>query len=111
MLFAGCGNSDIDDNRSFLEQMLAEQFVPETSQLVTLQTYRTDDPQSEQRVVDNLASARDYLNGLAETFNRGQRTLKLEPFEWRRAGPTQTQWVFGFRLGNGPKKVAILAHL
>jgi len=111
VLFAGCGNSDIDDNRSFLEQMLAEQFVPETSQLVTLQTYRTDDPQSEQRVVDNLASARDYLNGLAETFNRGQRTLKLEPFEWRRAGPTQTQWVFGFRLGNGPKKVAILAHL
>ena len=112
VLFSGCGSSDDDDIRSPLEQMLAEQFVPETSRLVTLQTYRTDDPQSEQRVVENLASARDYLNGLAETFNRGQRTLKLEPFEWRgAAGTTPTQWVFGFRLGNGPKKIAILAHL
>ncbi|AKJ30116.1 succinyl-diaminopimelate desuccinylase [Caldimonas brevitalea] len=91
--------------------MLAQQFVSEASHLVTLQTYRTEDPQSEQRVVDNLASARSYLMGLAEEFNRGQRTLKLEPFEWRRAGPSQTQWVFGFRLGSGPKKVAILTHL
>jgi len=111
VLLTGCGSSDIDDP-PILERMLAEQFVPETSHLVTLQTYRTDDPQSEQRVVENLASARDYLNGLAETFNRGQRTLKLEPFEWRgAAGTTPSQWVFGFRLGDGPKKIAILAHL
>lgn len=111
VLLAGCGSSDGDDIRTYLERMLAERFVPETSHLVTLQTFRTEDPQSEQRMVDNMASARDYLTGLAEEFNRGQRTLKLEPFEWRRAGPTQTQWVFGFRLGNGPKRVAILAHL
>lgn len=111
VLLTGCGSSDNDDP-PILERMLAEQFVPETSRLVTLQTFRTDDPQSEQRAVDNLASARDYLNGLAETFNRGQRTLKLEPFEWRgAAGTTPTQWVFGFRLGDGPKKIAILAHL
>ena len=81
VFFAGCSGSDGDDSRSSLERMLAQQFVPETSHLVTLQTYRTDDPQSEQRVVDNLASARSYLMGLAEEFNRGQRTLKLEPFE------------------------------
>lgn len=110
VLLAGCG-SDGDDNRPLLERMLAERFVPETSHLVTLQTYRTDEPQSEQRMVDNLTHARDYLNGLAQEFNRGQRTLKLEPFEWRQEGPTQTQWVFGFRLGSGPKRVAILAHL
>lgn len=110
VLFVGCGGSDGDTN-FFLERMLAQQFVPETSHLVTLQTYRTEEPQSEQRVVDNLALTRDYLNALADEFNRGQRTLKLEPFEWRRAGPSQTQWVFGFRLGSGPKKVAILTHL
>ncbi len=110
VLVAGCGSSDGDDIRSFLDRMLAQQFVSETSHLITLQTYRTEDPQSEQRVVDNLASARGYLMGLAEEFNRGQRTLKLEPFEWRRAGPSQTQWVFGFRLGSGPKRVEILAH-
>lgn len=111
VLLAGCGSSDGDDNRPYLDRMLAERFVPETSELVKLQTYRSDDPQSEQRMVENMASARDYLSGLAEEFNREQRTLKLEPFEWRRAGPTQTQWVFGFRLGNGPKRIAILAHL
>lgn len=110
VFFLGCGGWD-DDDRSFLDRMLTQQFVSETSHLVTLQTYRTEDPQSEQRIVDNLALARDYLAGLAEEFNRGQRTLKLEPFEWRRAGPTQTQWVFGFRLGSGPKKVAVLTHL
>jgi succinyl-diaminopimelate desuccinylase len=110
VFFAGCGSSDGDGN-AFLERMLAQQFVAEASHLVTLQTYRTDDPQSEQRVVANLALARDYLNSLAEDFNRGQQTLKLQPFEWRRAGPTQTQWVFGLRLGSGPKKVAILTHL
>jgi len=110
VFFVGCGGSDGDDH-SFLDRMLAQQFVPEASHLVTLQTYRTEDPQSEQRVVDNLAIARDYLIALAEDFNKGQRTLKLEPFEWRRAGPTQTQWVFGLRLGSGPKKVAILTHL
>lgn len=111
VLLAGCGSSDGDDSRSYLDRMLAERFVPEASHLITLQTYRTDDPQSEQRMVDNLTSARDYLTSLAEEFNLGQRTLKLEPFEWRRAGPTQTQWVFGLRLGTGPKRVAILAHL
>ena len=111
VFFAGCGSSDGDDTRSYLERTLAQQFVSETSHLVTLQTYRTEDPQSEQLVVDNLARSRDYLMGLAQEFNLGQSTLKLEPFEWRRAGPTQTQWVFGFRLGSGPKKVAILAHL
>ena len=111
VILAGCGSSDGDDGPPLLERMLAEQFIPETSHLVTLQTYRTDDPQSEAQVVEGLASSRDYLVGVADAFNRGQRTLKLEPFEWRRAGPTQTQWVFGFRLGNGPKRIAILAHL
>ena len=110
LFFLGCGGWD-DDDRPFLERMLAQQFVAETSHLVRLQTYRTEDPQSEQRIVDNLALARDFLTGLAQEFNQKQRTLKLEPFEWRRAGPTQTQWVFGFRLGSGPKKVAILTHL
>ncbi|WP_081528224.1 M20/M25/M40 family metallo-hydrolase [Rubrivivax gelatinosus] len=110
VFFLGCSDSG-DDGRSYLDRTLDRQFVPETSHLVTLQTYRTDEPDSEQRIVDNLTLARDYLTGLAEEFNQDQRTLKLEPFEWRRDGPTQTQWVFGFRLGNGPKKIAILTHL
>jgi hypothetical protein len=47
--------SDGDDSRLFLERMLARQFV-EASHLVTPgRTVRK--PQSEQRVVDNLASA------------------------------------------------------
>jgi succinyl-diaminopimelate desuccinylase len=58
VFFAGCGSDD-DDDRPTLERMLDQQFVSETSHLVTLQTYRTEDPQSEQRIVDNLTSARD----------------------------------------------------
>ena len=104
----GGGTSDAT---SIFEQMLQERFISETAQLVTFPTYRTEAPESEQQVVDNLTHARDYLLGLAEEFNQGQKTLQLEPFEWRRPGPTQTQWVFGFRLGSGPRRVAILTHL
>jgi succinyl-diaminopimelate desuccinylase len=99
------------DATALLEQMLQERFIAETAHLVTVPTYRTEAPESEQQVVANLTRARDYLLGLAEAFNQGQKTLQLKPFEWRRPGPTQTQWVFGFRLGSGPRRVAILTHL
>jgi len=105
-----CGVDLISAN-SALERMLKERFISETAHLITFQTYRTEAPESEQQVVEHLTRQRDYLMGLAEEFNQGQKTLKLEPFEWRRPGPTQTQWVFGFRLGGGPRRVAILTHL
>lgn len=105
-------SSDADRRAQRLfERMMQRRLIPETVRLVEMETYRTEAPDSEQKVIANLTRARDYLMGLAERFNRGQRTLKLEPFEWRHPGPAQTQWVFGFRLGTGPRKVAMLTHL
>ena len=96
---------------AFLIARLDETFIPDTSALVEIQTYRDDSPDSEARVVANLQRIRETLEARVETFNAGQETLRLEPFEWQEEIDGVSRWVFGFRLGDGPRKFSILTHM
>lgn len=95
----------------YLLARLDKTFIPDTSALVEIETYRDDAPDSEARVVANLARIQTYLNERVATFNAEQETLFLEPFEWREEINGTERWVFGFRLGDGPRKFSVLTHM
>lgn len=86
-------------------------FLRDLSALIRERTYRDDAPDSEQRVINNLNNVRSYLNARIETFNDGQRALKIVPFQWQAEIDGVTRWVFGFRLGDGPRKFSMFTHL
>ncbi len=88
---------------AYLNARIDDLFLADTWALVEIQTYRDETPGSEERVIANLEQIRDYLNERVNTFNAGQETLRLEPFEWRQEIEGISRWVFGFRLGNGPR--------
>ena len=101
-------SEDID---AFLNARLDDTFLPDTSALVEIQTYRDEAPDSEERIIANLTLIQEYLNARAAEFNAGQETLPLEPFNWREEVDGALRWVFGFRIGEGPRKFSILTHL
>ena len=94
-----------------LDAFFDHSFQSRTSALVAIPTYRSAEPTNKQTVVQNLERVRETLKSWADTFNAGQKTLQLEFFEWRENADDSHPWVFGFRLGNGPRKFAILTHL
>ncbi|MFN2167722.1 MAG: M20/M25/M40 family metallo-hydrolase [Anaerolineae bacterium] len=100
--------SEVDE---FLLSRLADTFVADTSALVEIQTYRDDSPDSEARVTANLQRIHDYLVRRVDAFNAGQQTLRLEPFDWQEEIGGVNRWVFGFRVGDGPRKFSMLTHM
>jgi len=100
-----------DDADTYIKARMDDTFIADTSALVEIQTYRDDSPDSEERVVANLKRIQDYLNQRASAFNAEQETLNLEPFEWSETIDGVTRWVFGFRVGDGPRKFSILTHM
>lgn len=100
--------SDID---AYLEARNGDRFVKDLASLVRIPTYRDDSAESEPRVLRNLESTRAYLQARVDSFNAGQRTLKIKPFEWRAEVGGVSRWVFGFRVGDGPRKFSVFSHL
>lgn len=99
-----------------LEEYWNRFFLEETKTLVRIPTYR-----EEGRQVDHhLQMTQDLLQYWAKTFNDDELTqLKLRFFEWdsgeekeegKQPKPPQYK-VFGFRIGDGARKVSLLAHL
>jgi succinyl-diaminopimelate desuccinylase len=84
------------------------------SKLVAIETYRTENFENEETVVANMQKIYDDLNAQAQQFNAEQKTHKLEPWEWKKESGSASEpkyfWVFGFRLGKGPRKIALSAH-
>lgn len=99
------------DDVEFLTRRFDRTFVPDTSALVEIETYRDDSPDSEQRVAENLVLIQGYLNARVRRFNRRLKKTRITPFEWKRTVDGEEHWVFGFRLGNGPRKFSVLTHL
>jgi succinyl-diaminopimelate desuccinylase len=99
-----------------LEEYWNRFFLEETETIMRIATYR-----EEGRQVDyHLQITQDLLKYWAEAFNDEELTkLKLRFFEWDSGTETEegTQTnppqykVFGFRIGEGPRKISILAHL
>ncbi|MCC7375345.1 MAG: M20/M25/M40 family metallo-hydrolase [Verrucomicrobiales bacterium] len=104
----GAGVPEVD---AFLVARNATRFPQDLANLVRTPTFRDDSPDSEERTLRNLASIQSYLQARVEAFNQGQRTLKIVPFDWKANVNGVARWVFGFRVGSGPKKFSIYTHL
>ncbi|HEW98729.1 MAG: dipeptidase [Candidatus Parabeggiatoa sp. nov. 3] len=85
-------------------------FQGETSALVKIPTYRNGDL-SEEQVIANLETVQGCLQTWTEKFNSTQKTLKLYDFNWTKTVNDIPYWLFGFRLGEGAQKVALITHL
>ncbi|XYI00139.1 M20/M25/M40 family metallo-hydrolase [Sorangium sp. So ce1128] len=84
------------------------------ARLVAAETYRAEQFANEERFVASMQSIADDLNAQAQQFNEGQKTHKIEPWEWKveSGNPAEPRyyWVFGFRLGKGPRKISLNTH-
>jgi succinyl-diaminopimelate desuccinylase len=96
---------------AFLVARNADRFPQDLANLVRIQTFRDDAPDSEARTLQNLSLIQAYLQTRIDAFNQGQRTMKIIPFDWKAEVNGVARWVFGFRVGNGPRKFSIFTHL
>ncbi len=53
----------------------------------------------------------DYLNARVSRFNKKLKTVQITPFEWKKTIDGHEHWVFGYRLGGGPRKFSMFVHL
>ncbi|MDM8559763.1 M20/M25/M40 family metallo-hydrolase [Candidatus Parabeggiatoa sp. HSG14] len=84
----------------YLEMLL----IPETSAIVKIPTYK-----GLENWQGNLNQVKDFLQQRVDTFNQTQKTLKFRPFEWH--SETSEHWLFGFRLGDGSRKISLITHI
>lgn len=111
------GYSQEPSNTSFLDHYLETSFLPDLTELVAIPTWRKADFSNEKEVERNLAATRDYLKEQVEIFNANQKHAKLRFFEHRLKGRSLGDygvgdyWLFGFRIGSGPKKLSLMTHL
>lgn len=103
--------SGVSEENAFLEARMGARFLNDLAALVRIPTYRDDSPDSESRATAGLLAIQNHLRARIDSFNSGQRTLKIVPFEWRESVQGVPRWVFGFRLGDGPRKFSMLTHL
>jgi succinyl-diaminopimelate desuccinylase len=96
---------------AYLVARTGDRFLRDLASLVSIPTFRDDSPDSEQRVTTNLRSIQAHLQARIDSFNDSQRTLQINPFEWRAEVQGVTRWVFGFRVGDGPRKFSMFTHL
>ncbi len=102
-----------DSEYTIVDKLFKEDFESKTSELVKIKTFRGG-ALNEDEVITNLEEVRNKIKGWADEFNRELKTLKLEFFEWKSKKTNNNgskYWLFGFRLGNGKHKAAIITHL
>ncbi|MET0401755.1 MAG: M20/M25/M40 family metallo-hydrolase [Cystobacter sp.] len=93
-----------------LQRYIDEHFFDDLSTFVAARTYRGVDL-TEAQVVANLGTLQDELRRQTEQFNAEQKVHKLTPFEWKKTVNGQEYWLFGVRVGSGPRRVALSSHL
>ena len=101
------GNSE--NEYETIDRLIEENLFRELADFVAIETFRGGSL-SEDKVINNLERIRDILKTQVEEFNLGQKVHRLELFEWK--NPVGHEyWLFGFRLGSGPHKIAVCCHL
>ncbi|WP_245591955.1 M20/M25/M40 family metallo-hydrolase [Cystobacter fuscus] len=93
-----------------LHRYIDEQLFDDLSKFVAARTYRGAD-QSEAETVANLQKIQEEVRLQVEQFNAEQKVHKLVPFEWKKTINGQEYWLFGVRVGSGPRRVALSSHL
>lgn len=94
------------------DALVASDLFALLERVVAVPTFRGA-PRSERDVVEDLAVVKRLLDEKVATFNAGQTVDHLTPFEWTQpvAGESRRYWVFGYRLGRGATKLALVCHL
>ena len=79
--------------------------------LVRIETWRKTDNSNETDVVKNIESIKKRLAEDIDASVKSNSLTKTVPaaFEWR--DPEKPYWVFGWRVGSGANKMAIISHL
>jgi len=98
---------------TILEQLLQDNFLTETEQLVRITTYLGESPDNQ-----GLLQVQSLLNQWADDFTTSELAqLELTPFEWKKTidsgeGPKE-YWLFGLRIGSSTptRTVAMICHL
>lgn len=97
-----------------LQRYIDEQLFDDLAKFVAIRTYRGVDL-SEEQVVANLQQLLTELSNQTQQFNEAQKVHKLSTFQWKKKVATpegeREYWLFGVRLGNGPRRVALSSHL
>jgi len=91
------------------DALWAEKFIPETSALIAIPTH--DDPTHPAHRVKNLTRVKIQLQQWATAFNQQLQHDQLQAFEWQKRIDGKDYWLFGFRLGRGAHKIAMLTHV
>lgn len=86
--------------------------------MVRMRTFRDPDPRIKTRDREHTSGVhmmvlKGWLDNEVKRFNDSQRALRLEAFQWwdEVTDKGELRWVFGYRLGSGPRKIAFVAHL
>lgn len=79
--------------------------------LVRIETWRAVDGSNEDQVVANLGQIKAKLGEVVDAFVASHDLTEAVPeaFEWR--DPANPYWVFGWRVGSGTNRMAIISHL
>ena len=79
--------------------------------LVRIETWRAIDGSNEDQVVERLGQIKAKLAEVIDAFvaSNGLATAVPEAFEWR--DPDKPYWVFGWRVGSGANRMAVISHL
>ncbi|MGR9015063.1 MAG: M20/M25/M40 family metallo-hydrolase [Gammaproteobacteria bacterium] len=106
---ANADNLSIPTNNDYkiVDDLFNKEFIDRTSELVKIKTYVGLTGGSKETRV-NIQKVRDRFKQWADDVNKELKTAKLEFFEWENE---KNFWLFGFRLGSGKHKVAIITHL
>ena len=90
---------------SLLTLQLTKNLEQELQTLVSIRTFRGEGV-SEESFRESMERIREYLTSRVQAIDTQP---KLTPFEWR--AKKGKHWVFGYRLGTGPRKIAVICHL
>ena len=100
-LVVACPDKDAE---KLLDCYLETLLLSETDAIVRIPTY-----DKVENLQGNLNKVKDFLQERVDTFNQTQHNLKFRSFEWH--SETSEHWLFWFRVGNGPQKISLLAHV
>ncbi len=89
----------------------APDWIATIEDLIRIETWRAVDGSNEDQVVENLEQIKAIFAGIIDTFVASNNLTAAvpEPFEWR--DPANPYWVFGWRVGSGTNRMAIITHL
>jgi len=99
----------IPPSDSALSKLLTKNLKELLPEMVLTQTVRTEDLNTADEL-KKIQKVKDLLDTQVENYNKNHEN-KLALFEWKKEIDGKPFWVFGYRLGTGDKKIALITHI